>query len=60
MSSALFIGVLDWEATKKIYKELLQVFDRVILPTHASGHVQFCMFYICSFHVVSVIDDISL
>ncbi len=42
---------LDWEATKKLYRELLHVFDRVILPTHASGHVQFFMFYICSFHI---------
>ncbi|XP_013415248.1 RNA polymerase I-specific transcription initiation factor RRN3 [Lingula anatina] len=41
-------GELDWEATKKLYRELLQVFDRVIITTHASCHVQFLMFYMCS------------
>ena len=43
-------GKLDWEATKVLYKELLLIFDRQILPTHASSHVQFLMFYIISFH----------
>ncbi|XP_067128450.1 RNA polymerase I-specific transcription initiation factor RRN3 [Centruroides vittatus] len=40
---------LDWEATKKLYKEFLLLFERLILPTHACAHVQFVMFYICSF-----------
>lgn len=39
----------DWEATKKLYKELLTVFDKIILTTHGSCHCQFIMFYICSF-----------
>ncbi|KAK2185321.1 hypothetical protein NP493_240g02006 [Ridgeia piscesae] len=43
-------GELAWEATKKLYRELLVVFDRLILPTHASCHVQFLLFYITSFH----------
>ncbi|XP_041363229.1 RNA polymerase I-specific transcription initiation factor RRN3-like [Gigantopelta aegis] len=41
-------GQLAWEATKKLYKEFLYVFDRTILPT-TLNHVQFIMFYLCSF-----------
>lgn len=41
-------GELDWEATKLIYRELLLIFENLILPTHASCHVQFIMFYLCS------------
>ncbi|XP_035213526.1 RNA polymerase I-specific transcription initiation factor RRN3-like [Stegodyphus dumicola] len=40
---------LDWDATKKLYKELLAVFEKIILPTHGSCHLQYVMFYICSF-----------
>lgn len=40
---------LDWEATKKLYKELLTVFDKIILPTHGCCYVQYLMFHICSF-----------
>ncbi|KAH9490232.1 DNA independent RNA polymerase I transcription factor [Bulinus truncatus] len=40
---------LDWEATKKLYRELLSIFDKYIFLTHASCHVQFLLFYICSF-----------
>lgn len=40
---------LDWESTKKLYKELLFIFNKIVLPTHACCHVQFLMFYICSF-----------
>lgn len=39
---------MDWECTKKFYKELLTVFDKIILPTSGSIHVQYIMFYICS------------
>ncbi|XP_075035876.1 RNA polymerase I-specific transcription initiation factor RRN3 [Mixophyes fleayi] len=42
-------GSLDLNKTKDVYKDLLAVFDKLILPTHASCHVQFVMFYICSF-----------
>ncbi|XP_074647200.1 RNA polymerase I-specific transcription initiation factor RRN3-like [Tubulanus polymorphus] len=42
-------GQLNWEETKKLYKELLGVFEDVILPTHSSSHVQYLLFYICSF-----------
>lgn len=40
---------LDWDSTKKLYKELLFIFNKLILPTHACCHIQFVMFYICSF-----------
>lgn len=39
---------LDWDATKLFYRELLLIFETLILPTHASCHVQFIMFYMCS------------
>lgn len=42
-------GELDWEVTKMLYRELLSVFDKFVLPTHASCHTQFLLFYICSF-----------
>lgn len=41
-------GELDWEATKLLYRELLLIFETLILPTYASCHVQFIMFYMCS------------
>lgn len=31
----------------------MSVFDKLILPTHASCHVQFLLFYLCSFRLVS-------
>lgn len=42
-------GSLDLNKAKDLYKDLLAIFDKLILPTHASCHVQFVMFYICSF-----------
>ncbi|XP_040177566.1 RNA polymerase I-specific transcription initiation factor RRN3 isoform X1 [Rana temporaria] len=42
-------GSMDLNKTKALYRDLLAVFDKFILPTHASCHVQFTMFYICSF-----------
>ncbi|CAH1793612.1 unnamed protein product [Owenia fusiformis] len=38
---------LDYEKCKVLYREFLNVFDKIILATHASSHVQFIMFYIC-------------
>uniref|UniRef100_A0A667YGE2 RRN3 homolog, RNA polymerase I transcription factor n=1 Tax=Myripristis murdjan TaxID=586833 RepID=A0A667YGE2_9TELE len=32
-----------------LYRDLLSVFDKLILPTHASSHVQYTVFYLCSF-----------
>lgn len=42
---------LHVERTKDLYKDLLSVFDKLILPTHASCHVQYTLFYLCSFRV---------
>ncbi|KAE8579731.1 hypothetical protein XENTR_v10024164 [Xenopus tropicalis] len=44
-------GALDLNKTKDMYRDLLAVFDKLILPTHASCHVQYFMFYICSFRL---------
>ncbi|XP_062875154.1 RNA polymerase I-specific transcription initiation factor RRN3 isoform X2 [Trichomycterus rosablanca] len=44
-------GELDVEKTKTLYRDLLSVFDKLVLPTHASCHVQFCIFYLCSFRL---------
>lgn len=44
-------GVLDVEKAKVMYRELMCVFDKLVLPTHASCHVQFCIFYLCSFRL---------
>ncbi|XP_050300204.1 RNA polymerase I-specific transcription initiation factor RRN3 [Anthonomus grandis grandis] len=41
-------GELSWENIKSIYHDLLSVFDKVILPTYSSLHVQFVMFLLCS------------
>lgn len=42
---------LHVERTKDLYRDLLSVFDKLILPTHASCHVQYTLFYLCSFRV---------
>ncbi|XP_040976008.1 RNA polymerase I-specific transcription initiation factor RRN3 isoform X2 [Aquila chrysaetos chrysaetos] len=42
-------GKLDINNTKDLYRDLVSVFDKLILPTHASCHIQYFMFYICSF-----------
>lgn len=44
-------GSLHVEMTKDLYKDLLSVFDKLILPTHASCHVQYTLFYLCSFRL---------
>uniref|UniRef100_A0A8C9ZUZ2 RRN3 homolog, RNA polymerase I transcription factor n=1 Tax=Sander lucioperca TaxID=283035 RepID=A0A8C9ZUZ2_SANLU len=44
-------GSLSVERTKDLYRDLLSVFDKLILPTHASCHVQYTLFYLCSFRV---------
>lgn len=46
-------GTLHVERTKELYRDLLSVFDKLILPTHASCHVQYTLFYLCSFRLVS-------
>ncbi|XP_071478373.1 RNA polymerase I-specific transcription initiation factor RRN3-like [Diadema antillarum] len=42
-------GEFLFEEAKVLHRHLLQVFERVILPTHASNHTQFLLFYFCSF-----------
>ncbi|CAG00803.1 unnamed protein product, partial [Tetraodon nigroviridis] len=44
-------GCLHVERTKDLYRDLLSVFDKLILPTHASCHVQYLLFYLCSFRL---------
>ncbi|KAM8723124.1 RNA polymerase I-specific transcription initiation factor RRN3 [Acanthopagrus schlegelii] len=44
-------GALHVERTKELYRDLLGVFDKLILPTHASCHVQYTLFYLCSFRL---------
>lgn len=44
-------GVVDVERVKTLYRDLVCVFDKLVLPTHASCHVQFCVFYLCSFRL---------
>lgn len=50
MHNSCFINkVLQIECLKSLYFDVLQIFETVILPTHASQYVQYIMFYICSF-----------
>ncbi|KAF7267870.1 RNA polymerase I-specific transcription initiation factor RRN3 homolog Tif-IA [Rhynchophorus ferrugineus] len=41
-------GNLDWSKTKNLYRDLVSVFDKVVLPTYGTHHVQFIMFVLCS------------
>ncbi|ELT94357.1 hypothetical protein CAPTEDRAFT_221291 [Capitella teleta] len=41
---------LKWTECKTIFRELLTVFDKIVVKTYASSHTQFFMFYICSFN----------
>ncbi|UJR08837.1 hypothetical protein I4U23_013091 [Adineta vaga] len=43
-------GKLNYQQTKSLFKDLLIIFNKYLLPTHDSSHVQFLIFYICSFH----------
>lgn len=47
-------GSLNVERTKELYRDLMSIFDKLVLPTHGSSHVQFVLFYLCSFRLVSV------
>ncbi|KZC07908.1 RNA polymerase I-specific transcription initiation factor RRN3, partial [Dufourea novaeangliae] len=50
MHNSCFVeGVLQIESLKSFYFDVLQIFETVILPTHASQYVQYIIFYICSF-----------
>uniref|UniRef100_A0A4W3HX03 RRN3 homolog, RNA polymerase I transcription factor n=1 Tax=Callorhinchus milii TaxID=7868 RepID=A0A4W3HX03_CALMI len=45
-------GELELTRTKDLYRDLIVVFDKLVLPTHGSCHVQYFMFYICSFKLM--------
>ena len=47
------------EQAKSLFRDLLNVFNKILLPTHDSSHVQFLLFYICSFHTVSVFSMVD-
>ncbi|XP_053132588.1 RNA polymerase I-specific transcription initiation factor RRN3 [Hemicordylus capensis] len=42
-------GKLDIGNTKDLYRDLVAIFDKLILTTHGSCHVQYVIFYLCSF-----------
>lgn len=42
-------GQLDWEKAKALYHHMITVFDKVLLPTYNTHHVQFVMFLLCCF-----------
>lgn len=44
-------GDLEWEVTKRFYREMLFIFEKVVLPTYACSHIQFIMFYLISFRM---------
>lgn len=44
-------GSLELDRTKEMYRDLVSVFDKLVLPTHASSHVQYALFYLCSFRL---------
>lgn len=41
-------GQFSWDRCRALYKDLLFTFDKYILSTYGSNHVQFIMFYTCS------------
>ncbi|CAF2445438.1 unnamed protein product [Rotaria sp. Silwood2] len=43
-------GTVNYEPAKSLFRDLLSIFNKILLPTHDSSHVQFLIFYICSFH----------
>ncbi|KAM6424420.1 RNA polymerase I-specific transcription initiation factor RRN3 isoform 1-T1 [Liasis olivaceus] len=43
---------LDVGNTKDLYRDLVAIFDKLILTTHGSCHVQYIMFYLSSFKLV--------
>lgn len=42
---------LQTESLNSLCIDMFQIFETVILPTHASQYVQFIIFYICSFKI---------
>lgn len=46
-------GTVNYEQSKVLFRDLLTIFNKILLPTHDSSHVQFLLFHICSFHTVN-------
>ncbi|CAK8685021.1 unnamed protein product [Clavelina lepadiformis] len=42
-------GELQVENARKLFREIIYLFDDIILPIHLLVHVQYIVFYICSF-----------
>lgn len=42
---------LKVDATKELFKEIMNVFDCLILPTHGTHHVQFIVFYMSNMKI---------
>lgn len=42
------------EEMKILFRDFLNVFNKILLPTHDSSHVQYLLFYLCSYHSVSI------
>ncbi|CAF3338861.1 unnamed protein product [Rotaria socialis] len=43
-------GIVNYLEAKSLFRDLLNVFNKILLPTHDSSHVQYLLFHICSFH----------
>lgn len=48
------VGIYIMDAASDLFDKLLEVFEKVVFPTHDSCHVQFIMFYTCSFDQIFV------
>ena len=51
-TTGVHLGTVNYEQTKSLFRDFLSIFNRILLPTHDSSHVQFLLFHICSFHTV--------
>lgn len=40
---------LDFNKFKDLFNEILIIFEHIILPTYDTHHVQYALFYLCSF-----------
>ena len=53
LCKCLIEGEMEWNSTKQLYQQMLNIFDKLILKTFGCCHVQFIMFFICKFKLVS-------
>ena len=47
-----FAGEFLLEEARKLFREIVSAFDKVVLPIYQVNHVQFALFYLCSFKQV--------